>query len=470
MSSSSPPGEERVAVVGGGLAGLAAAVALSSAGFAVELFEARRQLGGRAASFRDPASSELVDQCQHVTMGCCTNFADFCRRTQTGELFSRHRVLNFVGPDERMYRFRGARWLPAPLHLGPAFWGLRYLTLAERLSIARAMWKLARSRIAADDCSTIDEWLRAHGQSDRTISLFWSVVLTSALGEEPERSSVAAARKVMVDGFLASRGAYVLQVPRVPLGTLYDQIAAWCQHHRIQLRQQMPVRQIDQSEKLAVEFMDGRRQAFDAVVVAVPWNKVRDLLTPSLATKLPWIAGLDCFEASPITGVHLWFDRPITTVAHAALVGRLGQWIFERSNPEAGTTEHYYQVVISASRNLAQRSKEEIAEEICRELAAIWPAAAEARLLRVRVVTEQAAVFSPRPGLERLRPQQETDVPGLAIAGDWTATGWPATMESAVRSGYLAAEAICRAAGRPQAFLQPDLPRSGLVRLLLGRA
>ncbi|HTM55499.1 MAG TPA: hydroxysqualene dehydroxylase HpnE [Pirellulales bacterium] len=467
MSSSSDPGE-RVAVVGGGLAGLAAAVALSSAGFAVELFEARRQLGGRAASFRDPGSNELVDQCQHVAMGCCTNFVDFCRRTQIDGLFTHHRTLNFVGPDQRTVPFRAARWLPPPLHLGPAFWRLRYLTLRERLSIARALWKLARARIAADDGPTIDDWLRAHNQSDRAISLFWSVVLTSALGEEPQRSSVAAARKVIVDGFLAARSAYVVQVPRVPLGTLYDRIAGWCEQHRIQLRQQTAVRQIDQPSSFVVESQEGTNERFAAVVLAVPWNKVRDLLAPRLATKLPSLAGLDRFEASPITGVHLWFDRPIATVTHAALVGRLGQWIFERSNPEPGATEHYYQVVISASRNLAQRSKDEIAEEICRELAAIWPAAAEARLLRVRVVTEQGAVFSPRPGLERLRPPQDTNVAGLALAGDWTATGWPATMESAVRSGYLAAEAICRATGRPHSFLQPDLPRGWLVRLLLG--
>lgn len=467
MSSSSDPGE-RVAVVGGGLAGLAAAVALSSAGFAVELFEARRQLGGRAASFRDPASSELVDQCQHVAMGCCTNFADFCRRTQIDGLFTHHRTLNFVGPDLRTVPFRAARWLPAPLHLGPAFWRLRYLTLSERLSIARALWKLARARIAADDSETIEDWLRAHGQSERTISLFWSVVLTSALGEDPQRSSVAAARKVIVDGFLAARSAYVVQVPRVPLGTLYDRIAAWCEQYRIRLRPQTAVRQIDQSSSFVVESHEGTIERFAAVVLAVPWNKVRDLLAPRLAAKLPSLDRLDRFEASPITGVHLWFDRPIATVTHAALVGRLGQWIFERSNPEPGAPQHYYQVVISASRNLVPRSKDEIAEEICRELAAIWPAAAEARLLRVRVVTEQAAVFSPRPGLERLRPPQDTNVAGLALAGDWTATGWPATMESAVRSGYLAAEAICRAAGRPHNFLQPDLPRGWLVRLLLG--
>jgi squalene-associated FAD-dependent desaturase len=470
MSSSSQP-RDRVAVVGGGLAGLAAATALSSAGFEVDLFEARRQLGGRAASFRDPATGEVVDQCQHVAMGCCTNFADFCRRTQIDGLFTHYRVLNFVGPDGRTYRFGAARWLPAPLHLAPAFCGLRYLTLAERLSIARAMWTLTRSRFQADGGCTIDQWLRAHGQSDRTISLFWSVVLTSALGEGPQRSSVAAARKVMVDGFLDAREACVLQVPRVPLGILYDRIAEWCQGHSIQLRQQLAVRRIDRLERFVVESAEGNVEQFDAIVMALPWNKVRDLLSPRLEAKLPWIAGLDEFEASPITGVHLWFDRPIADVTHAALVGRLGQWIFKRStNPEAGASEHYYQVVISASRNLARHSKEEVTEEICRELATIWPPAADARLLRVRVITEQAAVFSPAPGLERLRPRQETDVPGLAMAGDWTATGWPATMESAVRSGYLAAEAICRAAGRPQPFLQPDLPRSWFVRVLLGRA
>jgi uncharacterized protein with NAD-binding domain and iron-sulfur cluster len=171
-------------------------------------------------------------------------------------------------------------------------------------------------------------------------------------------------------------------------------------------------------------------------------------------------------DASPITGVHLWFDRPIMPYEHAVLVGRLSQWVFHRGG-DADGSGHYYQVVVSASRNLAGRDRSEIVDEVCRELASIWPEAAAARRLHARVVTEQSAVFSVQPGLEKIRPAQEITVPGLLVAGDWTSTGWPATMEGAVRSGYVAAETILQSLGRPQRILVPDLPRGMLARLLI---
>src|SRR5262249_14420345 len=152
-----------------------------------------------------------------------------------------------------------------------------------------------------------------------------------------------------------------------------------------------------------------------------------------LANTWPWLRQLGCVESSPITGVHLWFDRPIMPLPHAAFVGRLSQWIFRREPSRASGGEHYYQVVISASRELAGRGHDGIVAQVCRELADTWPAAREATLLRSRVVTQHVAVFSARPGLDRLRPTQRTPTPGVLVAGDWTATGWPSTMESAVR-------------------------------------
>ena len=217
-----------MAVVGGGLAGLAAAAALAERGVRVELFEARRQLAGRAGSFRDPATGELVDHCQHVSMGCCTNLADFCRRTGIADCFRRDSRLHFFAPDGRRYDLAANRWLPAPLHLAPSFLRLGYLTLGERLAIARALWKLARmprcitthTMTAADQLSaskgewsmpatepftTAGEWLRRNGQSEQSIKLFWEPVLISALGESLERAGPAYARKVFVDGFMVSR-------------------------------------------------------------------------------------------------------------------------------------------------------------------------------------------------------------------------------------------------------------------------
>ena len=440
------PHSPSIAIVGGGLAGLAAAVAAVQAGFGVELFEARRRLGGRAGSFRDPQSGHWIDQCQHIAMGCCTAWIDFCRRTHIEDCFCRQPQLHFIGPDGGDYRLRASPLLPAPWHLGPALARLAYLSWKERWRIARAMGQLARSPLD-DDQETIAAWLRRHGQSDRAIEQFWSVILTSALGETPERASRAAARKVFVDGFLGSRRAYELYLPRLALDEVYNRrIAAWLAAHGVIAHLGTRVKRIEGDGLRASELVlaGGTRRRFDGYVVAVPWRQVRGLMSESLLGGLPGLASVDQIEPSPITAVHLWFDRSITRLGEAVLVGRLSQWIFRRSgnDPEEAACGHYYQVVISGSRDLADCDRREVVRRVCGELAALWPAARQARLLRSRVVTNPQAVFSMRPGIQRLRPPQATPVENLALAGDWTSTGWPATMEGAVRSGYLAVAAL----------------------------
>ncbi len=181
---------------------------------------------------------------------------------------------------------------------------------------------------------------------------------------------------------------------------------------------------------------------------------------------------LDRIQAAPITAAHLWFDRPITPLPHAVLIGRLSQWLFNKNGLAAraeSPPSHYYQVVISASHGLRSRDRREVVNQICGDLRAVWPAARGARLMRWRLITEPEAVFSSRPGLERSRPSQVTPVSNLLLAGDWTATDWPATMEGAVRSGYLAVEFLLAALGRPQRILVADLPRSRIARWILAR-
>lgn len=518
----------RVAIVGGGLAGLAAAAALVRAGgVQVRLYEARRRLGGRAASFRDPAQDEWVDHCQHVSMRCCTNLADFCRRTGLHDAFETHRVLHFIGPDGRRYDFAGSRSWPAPLHLAGALWRLKFLSPGDRIGIARALFKLARlndGELLRQ--TTTADWLRQQRQSPRAIEQFWELVLQSALGESVEHASLLYARKVFVDGFMAAHAAYEVEIPTLPLGQLYGtRLERWLAEQGVELRMASAVQQIEvcdgqaaaiclraaeagsqrRPQALAVRDATGadqararpeetfeddnahlaenlRREPCDYVIVAAPWRHVPGLFDAEALQRLPSVTQMTQIESSPIAAVHLWFDRPITELPHAVLVGRLSQWVFRRPLSDAGDAitsgegersaidrpgVHYYQVVISASRSLQGRPRDEVVAEVVADLKAAFSQASEASLLRAKVVSDPHAVFSVRPGIDDLRPSQQTEVANLFLAGDWTQTTWPATMEGAVRSGYLAAEALLASLGRPTQCVMDDLPSGWLAKRLI---
>ena len=298
------------------------------------------------------------------------------------------------------------------------------------------------------------------------------MVLVSALGETLEHASLPAARKVFVDGFLASRKAYEVEIPRVSLDEIFNRRAAdWLTERNVAVHLGRRVGRIEGDAGRAVSLVlaDDSRRQFDFFVIASPWWTVRSLFSDRLAPAMTALEGLDNLEPSPITAVHLWFDRPITRLSDAALVGRTSQWFFncQQNSERSNDRSHYCQVVISASRDLAGRRKQDVVGEVKEELAAIWPAAREAALLRWRMVTNPAAVFSVGPGTDQLRPPQRTPVKNLVLAGDWTSTGWPATMEGAVRSGYLAAEEILRTAGRGETLLVPDLRRGVLSRWMI---
>lgn len=463
-----------VGIVGGGLAGLAAASALAQRGIAVELFEARGRLGGRASSFRDPTTGETVDHCQHVGMGCCTNLADFCRRTGIADMFRRDEVLHFVGPDNRIYPFAASRVLPAPLHLATALWQLRYFSVTERVAIARGMWRLMRTADAGRaQSSSFAQWLRGSRQPPAAIQNFWNVVVTSALGEVPDRVTYGAARKVFVDGFLSSRAAMSVEVPRAPLADIYgERLATWLSGHGVRLHCGSAVRQIERCGQRGwrLHLVDGDPVSFPSLIVAVPWRRAADLFEPELLTKLPELTAARDIAPAPITAVHLRFDRPITELPHAVIVGRLSQWMFNHGRQVEDGQRHpawAIQIVISASHSLTGRDRNEIVAEVCEDLKAIWSQARGAALLHARVVTDPHAVFSMSHRCESLRPEQRTALESLALAGDWTATGWPATMEGAVRSGYRAAEVVMESLGRREQFAVPDLPRGRLAKWLV---
>jgi len=458
----------RVAVVGGGLAGLAAAQALAEAGVPVELHEARRRLGGRASSWRDPAGGELVDFCQHVGMACCTNWLEFCRRAGLADLLRRDREITFFGPDGGRSVLRAAGFLPAPLHLAPALLRMNVLSLGDRWGVVRAMTRLMRRPVDDGHPQTVGDWLAENRQSPAAIERFWGPVLISALGESLDKASLKYARKVFVDGFLSNRRAYEIDVPTVPLGELYgDRLTDSLRRSGVDVRLESPAAGVTRAEGggIALRQADGTLRQPAAVVVALPWRKAADALT-EFRSAWPAVDTWREIGSAPISGVHLWFDRALTDLPHAVLVGTLAQWLFVRGTAGDGTV--YHQVVVSASYDLAAMDREAVVERIESELRQAFPAAREATLVRSKIVTEPEAVFSVRPGLDRVRPSQTTPIPGLFLAGDWTATGWPATMESAVRSGYLAAEAVLASFGVTRRFVVDDLPRGWLARRMIG--
>ncbi|MEO1614588.1 MAG: hydroxysqualene dehydroxylase HpnE [Planctomycetota bacterium] len=451
----------RVVIVGGGLAGLAAAETLSRTFKGddrerpeIVVLEAKRTAGGRAGSYYDGASGQEVDYCQHAAMGCCTNFLDLMRRLELDGCFRRWSRLHFLHPDTPNSEFAPSTWLPPPLHLLPCLAGLRFLSRSQQREIRRGLWKLMRTPAdSLRDVLAVD-WLHQARQSAETVSAFWDVILISALGEKTEHVSMAAARKVLIDGFAAARGASDVLVPRLPLSELLGRRSVEQLTKRgVKVMTGVTVRGI---ETQCVNTGDGSYSA-DAVISAVPWYRLGSLFEnwpPQDRGLLSDVKRLSQIPTSSISGLHLWFDRAITDLEHAVMVGTTAQWLFrdpcddpasreeDAGNSVVDRETHYYQVVISASAEVISRGKEAVLNKVLGELRAAFPPAATASLRRWRLVTDPKSVFSVNPQVESLRPPQTTDFEWLFLAGDWTQTGWPATMEGAVISGRMAAKGV----------------------------
>ena len=451
----------RVLIVGGGLAGLAAASKLGPAGYHITLVESRNKLGGRATSFVDPTTNELVDNCQHVSMGCCTNLAHFCQSVGIGQLLQTEKTLYFQDERRRISTMRAAP-LPAPLHLFPSFLTARYLTLGDKIRIGWGMLSLMWSSHTSKQ--SFEEWLLSHGQTPRTIDRFWGLVLVSALNETIDRMDFRYGRQVFVEGFLQNSRAFYVEIPRVPLGQFYGSLLEdWLKQNGVDLRMGTAVAELlmENGRVTGARLKDGTTIDADATILAIPHHRVADMLPASVVHEQQTLEALETIETSPITSVHLWYDRPVMKEPHLVAVGRKVQWLFRRTWDQGG----YVQAVISASRELSSHGNDEILRIIQSEVEEMLPEAKHATLTHSRVVTERRATFSVLPGIDKLRPDAQTTIPGLYLAGDFTQTGWPATMEGAVRSGYLAAAAV---KGSDEA-LQPSLGADWLFKLLGGR-
>ena len=457
----------RIAIVGGGLAGLATAWFLRNTGCEITLFEARRVLGGRVRSITDPEMGQTIDTCQHVALGCCTEFLRFCRQMNALDLFVRHRTLFFTDAGGTICRFRAAAGLPAPLHLLPTLLRFKLVSPTERLALLRAAWTLWRGEsnpAHSSDNELTESFLRRMGQSERLLRIFWGPLLVSATSETLERIPLPLARMIVREVFIKNRHGHELWIPRVPLGVLCDvHFRGRLETAGVRILSGRSVRGISRSHNgWCLHFGDGRTENFTAVVLAVPWWVATRLLPAEIVTKIlpgwPASRSRTSPEACAITGVHLWFDRPGFSLPHAVLPYALSQWVFRppfadmsqgQSAASVGDSASakspwYCHVVISASHRLAPGSPEECREQVVRELQSTFSALRSARLLAGRAITEPAAVLSPGREWDHRRPPQDTGIPGLVLAGDWTATGWPGTMESAVRSAQLASAVLSK--------------------------
>ena len=479
------PTQPTVAVAGGGLAGLAAACALADSGFRVTLFERRPYLGGRASSYEHPGTGEIVDNCQHVLFRVCTNLVEFYERIGVAKQIRWYDRMTFLEPGGRASVMQASP-LPAPLHTLPSFLRFPFLDVRDKLAIAEAMIALTL-RTQPDTGQSFAEWLQRHGQTERAIHRFWKPILVSALSEDLDLISIPYAAQVVRES-MKTPPARHMGVPTIPLTQLYNAAGDYIRARGGELQFRSPVAGFEPgSSQVCVQLAEQQR-VFDYLVLALPFDGL-DSVLPDVAESVPLHEMLRHFESSPITGIHLWFDRQITDLDHAVLLDRTIQWMFHKSrlqpmrqqaeghdaggtvkvskNSGALTPEgSYIELVVSSSKTLIGKSRTEIVELAMGEVREFFPAARNANLVKSTVIKEIHATYSPRPGIDAYRPPTATHWPRVFLAGDWTATGWPATMEGAVRSGYLAAEALLRRAGAgDRKFVAPDLPATGLMRL-----
>ncbi len=435
----------RVAVIGGGLAGMTAALECSRAGASVTLLESRGRLGGAAYSFtRDGIRA---DNGQHVFLRCCTAYRELLEQIGASHLVTLQPRLEIpvLAPGGRRAALRRSS-LPAPLHLSGALARYGLLTGAQRVSVARAMMALRKVDFddPAVDQRSFGEWLREHGQDDDAIDTLWGLIVRPTLNLEPTQASLAQAAQVFQVGLLRETAAGDIGYAQAPLSEIHD-VAA----RGTLVRQGVEVRLrhgattiLREAGGFRVEISGAPTLSADVVVVAVPPDRAARLLPVGAGVDRAALAALG---RSPIVNVHVVYDRRVMSLPFAAGVRTPVQFVFDRTDTSGIDAGQYLVVSLSAADPELEMTVEELRGRYLPAMAELFPAAASARVEAFFVTREHSATFRAGPGARALRPPVRTPLPGLVLAGSWTATGWPATMEGAVRSGRAAAEAAMAA-------------------------
>ena len=432
-------------VAGGGLAGLTAACELADGGFAVTLLEERPFLGGRSYSYTDKTSGLTVDNGQHVFLGCCTEYIRFLDRLGVRDAV--HLQKRFRVPvidkvwGESVLR---ADDLPPPSHLLRSLLGFSSLSPGEK---AMAGWGLSqimltdRGKHPELDDITFEEWLLARRQSPRAIRSLWNLIILPTLNTDISRASADLALMVFQEGFLRSRHGANVGWAKVGLSELVGEAARGYIESRggeVRLGEGVASVEVESGRVMRVLTGSGELTA-DAYVLALPSESVLEMLPTALRGD-PFFSRIERLTTSPIVNVHLWYDRQVWDRSFAAFLNTSVQWVFNKSKlwgQEGGG--QYLDISLSAADQFIDMPSADILQLFTKELFALLPESRGAELKRALVVKQRDATFAGVPGVRRWRPTQATPVPNLFLAGDWTATGWPATMESAVRSGLLAA-------------------------------
>jgi hydroxysqualene dehydroxylase len=429
----------RVIVLGGGLAGITTALDCADAGAQVTLLEVRPRLGGAVYSFEREGLP--VDNGQHVFLRCCHAY-----RALLARLGSEHRVhlqprleIPVLSPGGELAILRRSAWLPAPLHLAGTLLRYRHLSARERLRAALAARALGQVDPAdpAFDRRTLGEWLEQHGQSPRAVAALWDLIVLPTLNLPAAQASLALGAFVFRTGLLASADAGDIGFHVRPLNEIVgDPAAEVLQRAGVDVRLGWRAEGVQASNAGLQVHGGGEEHSADAVVIAVPHQRAAALLAdlaPTLA------ANMRALGSSPIINLHVLYDRPVCELAFAAGVGTPVQYVFDRSQAAAMEQGRYLAVSLSAAERDMHLGSDALRERYLPALFELFPRARTAGVESFQVTREHAATFRAAPGVGVLRPGPRTPVPGLVLAGAYTATGWPATLEGAVLSGHAAA-------------------------------